>query len=160
MISLRILIQIHIFFIMWIHLRVFFPKISKSLIYLHIALSDLTEFQNIPRNYLNSQWIRLLFTTILLNSWLFDKIGEFGNCFDSWPCVFNDFAVSIRYPPPSLENQIKNQFPSLMIPNPHIAHSIYLLIFVFSCQQLLLISECYHHYLWHVNTFHIRRLFK
>ena len=40
-----------------------------------------------------------LLTTIPFNWYLFPKIGEFGINFDSWPCVFNDLAVSIRQVP-------------------------------------------------------------
>ena len=97
MISLWILIQIQWFFIPKIRLRVFFPKISKSLISIHILTSNLTKFQKIIQNYLNSPWILPLFTTILLNSWLFDKIGEFGINFDTNWCVFNDRINSFRH---------------------------------------------------------------
>ena len=97
MVSLRILIQIQWFLILWIYLRVLFPKISNCLISINISLSNWIKFENIPQNYLNSLWIQPLFTTIPLNSWLFLKIGEFGIYFDSWPCVFNDLVVSIRH---------------------------------------------------------------
>ena len=96
MISPRILIQIQWFLFPWIHLRVLFPKISKPLISIHISSSNLIKFKKIIWNYPNSLWIRPLFTTIPLNSCLFPKIGEFSINFDSWPCVFNDLAVSIR----------------------------------------------------------------
>ena len=96
MISPRILIQIQWFFILWIPLRVFFPKISNYLISIHISSFDLIKFEKIFRNYLNFLWIRLLFTTIPLNSWFNLKIGEFYINFDSLLCVSNDLMVSIR----------------------------------------------------------------
>ena len=80
---------------MWIRLWVLFSKIQISLISNHILLS---RFQNIPRNYLISLWIRPLFTSILFNSWLFLKICEFDHCFDSIWCVFNDHIKSIHHP--------------------------------------------------------------
>ena len=93
---LRILIQIHWFLVPWIVLWVFFPNISKSLISIHVSSSDLIKFQKIPWNYLNYLWIPPLFTIILFNSWLFDKIGEFGNSFDTNWCVINDRINSSR----------------------------------------------------------------
>ena len=45
-----------------------FQKLSKSLILIHISLSDLIEFQMIIQNYINSTCIRPSSTTILLNS--------------------------------------------------------------------------------------------
>ena len=58
--------------------------------------SNLTKFQKISRKYLNSLWIRSLFTIIPLNSLLNPQIGKFGIIFDTRPCEINDLAVSSR----------------------------------------------------------------
>ena len=97
LISLWILIQILWFLIPWISFQVFFPNISIFLISHHDSSSDLIEFQKIIWKYHISLWNRPLFTTILLNSWLFDKIGVLGICFDTNWCVINDCINSIRH---------------------------------------------------------------
>ena len=56
-------------------------------------------FDQISKDHLkfsNSSWDWPLFTTILLNSWLFDKIGEFGISFDTNWCVINDCIDSFH----------------------------------------------------------------
>ena len=56
----------------------FFLKISKSLIFHLNSSFDLIKFQEALLKYLNSVWIRPLFTIILSNVLLFLKIGEGG----------------------------------------------------------------------------------
>ena len=48
------------------------------------------------RKYLNSLWIRPVFTIIPLNSLLIPQIGKFGIIFDTRPCEIDDLAVSSR----------------------------------------------------------------
>ena len=57
-------------------------------------MSDLIEFLKILQKSLNSPYIRPLFTTMLFNSRLFHKIGEFGINFDMNSGVFNDHINS------------------------------------------------------------------
>ena len=64
--------------------------------------SDLIEFQKISQNCLISPWIRPLLTTILFNSWLFDKISEFGINIDTNWCVINDRINSFCQNPPQI----------------------------------------------------------
>ena len=74
-------------------------SLSKSIkIISHLnSSSHLIKFQKISQNSLISPWNRPLFTTILLNSWLFDKFGEFGINFDTNWCVINDCIDSFHY---------------------------------------------------------------
>ena len=58
--------------------EVFFLKTPFSLISHLNSSSNLTKFQKISRKYLNSLWIRPLFTIIPLNSLLIPQIGKFG----------------------------------------------------------------------------------
>ena len=84
----------------WILLGVIFVKISNSLISHLNSLSDLIQFEEVPKKYLNSPWIWPLFTTILSNWWLFLEIDEFGTYFDTSLCVFNDLMDSSRHSMP------------------------------------------------------------
>ena len=72
--SPQILIEIQWFLIPWICFQILFLKILISLISHNDSLFDLIEFQKIIWNYHNSPLNRPLFTTMLLNSWLFDKL--------------------------------------------------------------------------------------
>ena len=47
----------------------------------------------------NSVLIRLLFTIIVINSWLNLQIGEFRSCFCTRKCIFNDRTKSFRRMP-------------------------------------------------------------
>ena len=68
--------------------------------------SNLTKFQKISRKYLNSLWIRPLFTIIPLNSLLIPQIVKFGLIFDAIPREIDDLAVSSRQVLPALTNLI------------------------------------------------------
>ena len=80
----------------WNRFEVFFLKIPFSLISHLNSSSNLTKFQKISRKYLNSLWIRPVFTIIPLNSLLIPQIGKFGIIFDTRPCEIDDLAVSSR----------------------------------------------------------------
>ena len=95
-ISPRNQVQIRLFLIPWNWFEVFFLKTQFSLISHLNSLSNFTKFQNISRKYLNSLWIRPLFTIIPLNSLLIPQIGKFGLIFDTSLCEINDLAVSSR----------------------------------------------------------------
>ena len=82
----------------WNRFEVFFLKIPCSPISYLNSSSNLTKFQKISRKYLNSLWIRPVFTIILLNSLLIPQIGKFGIIFDTRPCEIDDLAVSSRHP--------------------------------------------------------------
>ena len=81
-----------------------FDSTDRSLSYLSKTLfslishlnssSNLTKFQNISQKYLNSLWIRPLFTIIPFNSLLIPQIGKFGIIFDMRQCEIDDLAVS------------------------------------------------------------------
>ena len=60
--------------------------------FIEILNFNLIKFQRIHRKYHNSPWIRPIFISILSNSRLIFKIGEFGNCFDACSRVFNDLV--------------------------------------------------------------------
>ena len=64
--------------------------------------SNLTKLQKISRKYLNSLWIRPVFTIIPLNSLLIPQIGKFGIIFDTRPCEIDDLAVTSRQCPSDL----------------------------------------------------------
>ena len=73
--------------------------LSKNTIFPNFSLnssSNLTKFQKISRKYLNSLWIRPLFTIIPFNSLLIPQIGKFGFIFDTRPCEIDDLAVLSR----------------------------------------------------------------
>ena len=92
-------VQIRWFLIPWIRFEVIFLNQPFSLIS-HLNLSsNLTKFQKISRKYLNSLWIRPLFTTIPFNSLLIPQIGKLGLIFDAIPHEIDDLAVSSRQPP-------------------------------------------------------------
>ena len=78
LISPWLIIQIERFFIPRIDLWVIFLKPPFSLISHLNSLSNLTKFQKISQKYLNSLWIRPLFTIMPFNSWLIPKIGKLG----------------------------------------------------------------------------------
>ena len=77
----------------------FWSYLSKSKFSLisHLnSSSNLTKFQKISRKYLNSLWIRPLFTIIPFNSLLIPQFGKFGIIFDAIPHEIDDLAVSSR----------------------------------------------------------------
>ena len=98
-----------------IDLWVFFLKTPFSLISHHNSLSNLTKFQKISWKYLNSLWIRLVFTIIALNSLLIPQIGKFGIIFDAIPREIDDLAVSSRQTSPSLSSFLLSPALSLFI---------------------------------------------
>ena len=95
-ISPRNQVQIQRFLIPWIRFEVIFLNPPFSLISHLNSSSNLTKFQKISRKYLNSLWIRPVFTIIPLNSLLIPQIGKFGIIFDTRPCEIDDLAVSSR----------------------------------------------------------------
>ena len=88
--------QIRWILIPWNRLEVFFHNLSFSPIYIIDSSSDLIKIEEIIKDFLNSLWIRPLFTIIHLNSRYFHQIGKFGLCFDSWPCAIDDHSVFFR----------------------------------------------------------------
>ena len=128
MISPRILIQIQWFLIPWLCFQVLFPKILIFLISHHDSSSDLIKFQKIIWNYPISPWKRPLFTTILLNLWLFDKITEFGISFDMNWCVINDRFNSFHHSTTHSQTLHLRKVSTRLhwtFGQPHIFHSIY-----------------------------------
>ena len=59
--------------------------------------SDLIKFEDYIKKFLNSLWIRPIFTIIPLNLSEFSKIGKFGIIFDAIPCEIDDLAVLSRH---------------------------------------------------------------
>ena len=59
-------------------------------------MSDLIKFEDYVKKFLNSLWIRLIFTIIPLNSSEFPKIGKFGIISDAIPREIDDLTVSSR----------------------------------------------------------------
>ena len=96
LISPWLLIQIERFFIPRIDLWVFFLNLPFSLISHLNSLFNLAKFQNVSWKYLNSLWIRPLFTIIPFNSLLIPQFGKLGFIFDTRPCEIDDLAVSSR----------------------------------------------------------------
>ena len=92
LISPRLLIQIEWFLIPWIDLWVIFLK--PPLISHLNSSSNLINFQKISWKYLNSLWIRPLFTIIPFNSWLIPNIGKLGFISDTRPCAIDDLTIS------------------------------------------------------------------
>ena len=82
--------------ILWIRFEVIFIKTPFSLISHLNSSSNLTKFQKISQKYLNSLWIRPVFTIIPFNSLLIPQIGKFGIIFDAIPHEIDDLAVSSR----------------------------------------------------------------
>ena len=58
--------------------------------------SNLIKFEDYVKKFLNSLWIRPIFTIVPLNSSEFLKIGKFGIIFDAIQREINDLAVSSR----------------------------------------------------------------
>ena len=58
--------------------------------------SDLIKFEDYVKKFLNSMWIRPIFTIIPLNSSEFLKIGKFVIFFDVIPREIDNLAVSSR----------------------------------------------------------------
>ena len=101
LISPRNQVQIGRFLIPWNRFEVYFHKISFSPISSINFSSDLIKFEEYVKKFLNSLWIRPIFTIIPLNSSEFSKIGKFGIIFDAIPLEIDDLAVSSRH---ALEN--------------------------------------------------------
>ena len=93
-ISPRNQVQIRLFLIRWILFEVIFLNPLFSLISHLNSSSNLTKFQKISQKYLDSLWIRPLFTIIPFNSLLIPQIGKFGLIFDAIPHEIDDLAVS------------------------------------------------------------------
>ena len=96
LISPRNQVQIRRLLIPWNPFEVYFLKILFSLISTINFSSDLIKFEDYVKKFLNSLWIRPIFTIIPLNSSEFPKIGKFGIIFDGIPCEIDDLAVSSR----------------------------------------------------------------
>ena len=77
---------------------IIFLRTPFSLISHLNSSSNLTKFQKISRKYLNSLWIRCLFTIIPFNSLSIPQISKFGIIFDTRPCEIDDLTVSSRQP--------------------------------------------------------------
>ena len=80
----------------WNRFEVYFHKIPFSPISTINFLSDSIKFEEYVKKFLNSLWIRPIFTIIPLNSSEFPKIGKFGIIFDAIPLEIDDLAVSSR----------------------------------------------------------------
>ena len=80
----------------WNRFEVYFHKIPFSPISTINFSSDLIKFEEYVKEFLNSLWIRPIFTIIPLNSSEFPKIGKFGIIFDAIPLAIDDLAVSFR----------------------------------------------------------------
>ena len=96
-ISPRNQVQIRWFLIPWIRFEVIFLNPPFSLISHLNSSSNLTKLQKISRKYLNSLWIRPLFTIIPFNSLLIPQISKFGLIFNAIPREIDDLAVSSRH---------------------------------------------------------------
>ena len=73
--------------------------LSKNSIFPNFSPQFIVQFDQIPKDiskYLNSLWIRPLFTIIPFNSLLISQIGKFGIIFDAIPREIDDLAVSSR----------------------------------------------------------------
>ena len=97
-------VQIGRFLIPWNRFEVYFHKISFPPISSIDFSSDLIKFEEYVKKFLNSPWIRPIFTIIPLNSSEFPKIGKFGIIFDAIPLEIDDLAVSSRQMAPLLGN--------------------------------------------------------
>ena len=97
MISPQNQVQFWRFLIPWNRFEVYFHKIPFSPISSINFSSDLIKFEDYIEKFLNSLWIRPIFTIIPLNSWLILKIGKFGIIFDAIPLEIDDLAVSSRH---------------------------------------------------------------
>ena len=62
------------------------------------------KFEDYVKKFLNSLWIRPIFTIIPLNSSEFLKIGKFGIIFDAISREIDDLAVSSRQMAPLPRN--------------------------------------------------------
>ena len=99
--------QIRIFLILWNRLEVLFHNLPCSRFFIINSSSYLIKFEEIIINFLNSPWIRPLFTIIPLNSRYFHQIGKFGLCFDMRPYEIDELAVSSRQMAPLPWNEGK-----------------------------------------------------
>ena len=80
----------------WNRFEVYFLKIPFSPISTINFSSDLIKIEDYVKKFLNSLWIRHVFTIIPLNSIHFYQIGKFGIIFDVIPHEIDDLAVSSR----------------------------------------------------------------
>ena len=80
----------------WNQFEVYFIKIPFSPISTINFSYDLIKFEDYVKKFLNSLWIRPIFTIIPLNSSEIPKIGKFGIIFDTRLCEIDDLAVSSR----------------------------------------------------------------
>ena len=95
--------------ILWNLFQVFFLKIPFSPIFTINFSSDLIKFEDYVKKFLNSLWIRPVFTIIPLNSIHFHQIGKFGIIFDVIPREIDDLAVSSRQHANKERERVKNQ---------------------------------------------------
>ena len=109
-------VQIGRFLIPWNRFEVYFHKTPFSHISTINFSSDLIKFEEYVKKFLNSLWIRPIFTIIPLNSSEFPKIGKFGIIFDKIPLEIDDLAVSSRQGPSSrsitYEKMIRHPCPN------------------------------------------------
>ena len=105
LISPRNQVQIARFLIPWNRFEVYFHKIPFSPISSIDFSSDLIKFEEYVKKFLNSLWIRPIFTIIPLNSSEFPKISKFGIIFDAIPLEIDDLAVSSRQMAPLPGNE-------------------------------------------------------
>ena len=104
LISPRNQVQIGRFLIPWNPFEVCFLKIPFSPISSIDFPSDLIKFEDYVKKFLNSLWIRPVFTIIPLNSIHFHQIGKFGIIFDVILREIDDLSVSSRQMAPLLGN--------------------------------------------------------